>query len=109
MSLDCMLSSIGDVLGSLGFNIKDSVKKVTDKAKTGAAITPQGQMVQAATSRDTIPTSKTQSGGIVSKLGGSKAGSMLSQLSQRKLYGVPVLFVLAGLGAWGFMRLRKKR
>lgn len=114
MSVDCVLSDIGDMVGSLGFSFGKSIKSVADKAKTGAAMTPQGQMVQAATSATskggTIPTSS-KSSGIMSKFGGagSKAGGMLSSFTKKKLYGIPVLFVAGGIGAFVFFKFGRKR
>lgn len=121
MSIDSALSDVGDCIGDcLSFSFGKTIKSVADKAKTGAAMTPQGQAVSAASGAmsksSSAPKSSSvpkSSGGFMSKItgGGSKAvgGGMFNRLSQRKLYGVPVLFVVAGLGFFGFLRLRKAK
>jgi hypothetical protein len=102
MSIDSVLSGIGEMIGDLGF----SFKSVADKAKTGAAMTPQGQAVTAASSAMSRGGSGKPSTNVIPTSGGSstvsnitnKAKGMMGTLTSKKVFGIPILYIAAPVG-----------
>lgn len=99
-AVDGLLSGIGNIVGNLAFG--KSIKKVASKIKTGAkqyaASTPQGQAITAGQSAMKKQGKKKS---VIPKPGkkGSKVSgisSWFSNLTETKIYGIPVLY--AGLG-----------
>lgn len=106
-AVDGLLSGIGDNLGGMWDDLVGnlafgkSIKKVASKVKTGAkqyaASTPQGQAITAGQSAMKKQKSKgTKS--VIPKPGkkGGRVSSWFSNLTETKIYGIPVLY--AGLG-----------
>lgn len=129
MSIDSVLSDVGDCIGELGFlkKVKKSVSKVASKAKPMAAqygaMTPQGQAIQAGASAmsktkggkpKSIPTAGKSRGGFTSFMGKGKrgikgSGNFFSNLNRKTIFGIPALFVLIPLGYYGFKKLKRRR
>lgn len=108
---DELLSSVGDIIGNLAFG--KSIKKVASKVKTGAkqyaASTPQGQAITTAQSamkkqnkkKSVIP----KPGKKGSKISGT--GTWFSSLTEKKIYGIPILYVGLGTMFIGLPLLKK--
>ena len=116
---DELLGGIDDVIGGgLEFfdKVKESVSKAVDTAKTGAkqyaASTPQGQAVMAAQSamkkQESAKGSPTTSTNVI-PAPGQKGGikKIFSGITKKKIFGIPLVLGLGGLGV--LIIMRKKR
>jgi len=118
-----MLEGLNGLLEDIGFSIKDSVSKIKDAGTTYAASTPYGQAASRGSSIFSKPTTGNKSRFTPSIAPTTSATSMtptsrkglsrgtLRQVltGKKKVFGVPVLFLGAGVGAFFLIKKLKKR